>query len=59
MKGPDHSLRVRQIKVLGNSDGEHISLPAKKSALDMQQENCETETLKVFRLLTSQGINQQ
>jgi len=54
LKGPDHNLRVRQIKVLGEMDGENIYLPVKKSAVDLQQENCETETLRVFRMLTSQ-----
>ncbi|XP_053398701.1 E3 ubiquitin-protein ligase MYCBP2-like isoform X4 [Mercenaria mercenaria] len=50
MRGPDHSLRVRQVKVLGDK----IDLPVKKSAAQIQQMNCEAETLKVFRLLTSQ-----
>jgi E3 ubiquitin-protein ligase MYCBP2 len=50
MRGPDHSLRVRQVKVLGD----RIDLPVKKSAAQIQQMNCESETLKVFRLLTSQ-----
>ncbi|XP_069130438.1 LOW QUALITY PROTEIN: E3 ubiquitin-protein ligase MYCBP2-like [Argopecten irradians] len=54
LKGPDHSLRVRQIKVLGDLEGENSSIPAKKSAQDLQQDSCEAETLKVFRLLTSQ-----
>ena len=56
LKGPDHNLRVRQIKVLGEMDGDNIYLPVKKSAVDLQQENCETETLRVFRMLTSQVI---
>lgn len=54
MKGPDHSLRVRQIKILGEMEGQEICVPVKKSAVDMQQENCESETLRVFRMLTSQ-----
>ncbi|XP_062580615.1 E3 ubiquitin-protein ligase MYCBP2-like [Saccostrea cucullata] len=54
MKGPDHSLRVRQIKILGEMEGQETCLPIKKSAVDMQKENCESETLRVFRMLTSQ-----
>ncbi|XP_052283534.1 E3 ubiquitin-protein ligase MYCBP2-like isoform X2 [Dreissena polymorpha] len=50
LRGPDHSLRVRQVKVLGDS----IQLPIRRSASLIQQTNCEAETLKVFRLLTSQ-----
>ncbi|KAL4230611.1 E3 ubiquitin-protein ligase mycbp2 [Mactra antiquata] len=50
LRGPDHSLRVRQVKVLGDS----IDLPVKRSAARIQQINCEAETLRVFRLLTSQ-----
>lgn len=50
LRGPDHSLRVRQVKVLGDS----ILIPPKKSVAQIQQMNCEAETLKVFRLLTSQ-----
>lgn len=50
LRGPDHSLRVRQVKVLGDT----ILVPVKKSVAQIQQMNCEAETLKVFRLLTSQ-----
>ena len=53
-KGPDNSLRLRQIKVLGEMDGVSLTVGAQPSALIMQQRNCEAETLKVFRLLTSQ-----
>ena len=49
-RGPDHSLRVRQVKVLGDN----VYLSVRKSAAHIQQVNCEGETLKVFRLLTSQ-----
>ena len=73
MKGPDNTLRLRQVKVLGLDPG---SIPGKEkkqpqsatSTLSrkphrnigmcnysqIQQINCEAETLKVFRLLTSQ-----
>ena len=54
LKGPDHSLRLRQIKVLGNIDGDSMLVGKRQSPLVMQQKNCEAETLKVFRLLTSQ-----
>ncbi|XP_076446720.1 E3 ubiquitin-protein ligase MYCBP2-like isoform X7 [Babylonia areolata] len=54
LKGPDQSLRVRQIKVLGTVDDEAGVMPVKKTSLQIQQDNCESETLKVFRILTSQ-----
>ena len=54
LKGPDQSLRVRQIKVLGAQEDEDIYLPIKKTAVDLQEDNCEAETLRVFRILTSQ-----
>ena len=47
-------MRVRQIKVLGEMEGQDTLIPVKKAAVDMQQENCESETLRVFRMLTSQ-----
>ena len=50
LKGVDQSLRVRQVKVLGDT----VLVPVKKSATQIQQLNCEAETLKVFRILTSQ-----
>ena len=52
LKGVDQSLRVRQVKVLGDT----VYLSVKKSATQIQQLNCEAETLKVFRILTSQVI---
>ncbi|CAI9731993.1 E3 ubiquitin-protein ligase MYCBP2-like [Octopus vulgaris] len=54
MKGPDNSLRLRQIKVLGEIEGCDCRINNMKNPLKMQQDNCEAETLKVFRLLTSQ-----
>lgn len=51
-------LRVRQIKLLGlpiSDDGMMSKLSMKLlSASQIQLRNCETETLRVFRLLTSQ-----
>ncbi|RZF32318.1 hypothetical protein LSTR_LSTR001782 [Laodelphax striatellus] len=49
LKGPDNSLRVRQVRVL--AAGERT---AQSTALAIQQRNTEAETLKVFRLITSQ-----
>ena len=49
LKGVDQSLRVRQVKVLGDT----VFVPIKKSATQLQQLSCEAETLKVFRILTS------
>ncbi len=54
LKGPDNSLRLRQIKVLGEIEGSVLSVGRHHAPLVMQQKNCEAETLKVFRLLTSQ-----
>lgn len=54
LKGPDNSLRVRQLRVLGEIEGESLKVGKQISSLTIQQKNCETETLKVFRLITSQ-----
>ncbi|XP_046701598.1 E3 ubiquitin-protein ligase MYCBP2 isoform X8 [Silurus meridionalis] len=54
MKGPENTLRVRQVKVLGWKDGETIKIAGQISASVAQQKNCEAETLRVFRLITSQ-----
>lgn len=54
LKGPDNSLRLRQVKVLGEIEGKECQIRNTKNTLKMQQDNCEAETLKVFRLLTSQ-----
>ncbi|GAB6023050.1 hypothetical protein CHUAL_007142 [Chamberlinius hualienensis] len=53
-KGPDSTLRIRQVKVLGFVEGDNLQLPNQPNAIVIQQKNCEAETLKVFRLLTSQ-----
>uniref|UniRef100_A0A4W4F0G7 E3 ubiquitin-protein ligase MYCBP2 n=1 Tax=Electrophorus electricus TaxID=8005 RepID=A0A4W4F0G7_ELEEL len=54
MKGPENTLRVRQVKVLGWKEGESIKIAGQISASVAQQKNCEAETLRVFRLITSQ-----
>ncbi|KAI4471285.1 e3 ubiquitin-protein ligase mycbp2 [Holotrichia oblita] len=54
MKGPDNSVRVRQIRVLGEIDGESLKVGKQYNATTIQQRNCESETLRVFRLITSQ-----
>ncbi|XP_059170813.1 E3 ubiquitin-protein ligase MYCBP2-like isoform X4 [Physella acuta] len=54
LKGADQSLRLRQLKILGSIDNEETELEVKKGAAQIQQDNCEAETLKVFRILTSQ-----
>lgn len=54
LKGPDNSLRVRHIRVLGEVDGEPLKAGKQVNALTIQQKNCEAETLKVFRSITSQ-----
>lgn len=54
LKGPDNSLRVRQIRVLGEIEGEPLKIGKQTNALVIQQKNCEAETLKIFRSITSQ-----
>ncbi|XP_045068074.1 E3 ubiquitin-protein ligase MYCBP2-like isoform X1 [Coregonus clupeaformis] len=54
LKGPENTLRVRQVKVLGWKAGESIKIAGQISASVTQQKNCEAETLRVFRLITSQ-----
>lgn len=54
LKGPDNSVRVRQIRVLGEVVGEPLKIGKQYSATTIQQRNCESETLRVFRLITSQ-----
>ncbi|NXD08304.1 MYCB2 ligase, partial [Nothocercus nigrocapillus] len=54
LKGPENTLRVRQVKILGWKDGESIKIAGQISASVTQQRNCESETLRVFRLITSQ-----
>ncbi|CAH0546546.1 unnamed protein product [Brassicogethes aeneus] len=53
-KGPDNSVRIRQIKILGKLEAETLKVGKQYSALTIQQRNCESETLRVFRLITSQ-----
>ena len=55
LRGPDNNLRLRQVKMLGEGEGgQRGDLGPPANALVMQQQNCEAETLRVFRLLTSQ-----
>lgn len=54
LKGPDNSVRVRQIRVLGEAEGESLKAGRQHSAYTIQQRNCEAETLRVFRLITAQ-----
>lgn len=51
-KGPDNTLRLRQVKALGFAEAP--VLHKQPRALSIQQKNCEAETLRVFRLITSQ-----
>ena len=50
LKGPDNSLRVRQIRLLGDRAAPVRSF----SAAAFHQRTCESVTLRVFRLLTAQ-----
>ncbi|KAJ8027887.1 E3 ubiquitin-protein ligase MYCBP2 [Holothuria leucospilota] len=53
VKGPDSHLRVRQIKVLGIREGDHMP-ELLESDLSLQPMDCISESLRIFRLLTSQ-----
>lgn len=57
-RGPENTLRIRQIKVLGIPVmvEEQFSRNVSKAtnAFQIQQRTCETETLRVFRLITAQ-----
>ncbi|KAL3283868.1 hypothetical protein HHI36_018037 [Cryptolaemus montrouzieri] len=54
LKGPDNSVRVRQIRLLGIVDSESLRVGKQYNSHTIQQRNCEAETLRVFRLITSQ-----
>ena len=56
LRGPDQSVRVRQVRVLGSGEGEGGGVrPLRQhSPLTIQHRACEQETLKVFRLITGQ-----
>lgn len=54
LKGPDNSVRVRHVRLLGRIEGESLKIGKQHSSLTIQQKNCETETLRVFRLITAQ-----
>lgn len=54
LKGPDHSLRIRQLRVLGSMQGQPQAMKKQYSASAIQHRLCEVETLKVFRLIVSQ-----
>ena len=56
IKGPDNNVRLRQVKLVGKSnDFPSPYLPNRGDSQRIQQSNCEVETLRVFRLITSQG----
>ena len=55
IKGPDNTVRLRQVKLIGKaSDFPSPYLPNRADSQRIQQSNCEVETLRVFRLITSQ-----
>lgn len=59
LRGPENTLRVRQVKLLGIAIGAkgdvRSGLSSKLTNTNLiQQRNCETETLRVFRLITGQ-----
>jgi E3 ubiquitin-protein ligase MYCBP2 len=64
IRGPDNTVRLRQVKLIGKSAAEDelggllgtpvVLLPNRAESARIQQANCEAETLRVFRLITSQ-----
>ena len=52
-KGPDNTLRLRHITILG-SKADAQAAKSGQSVQQIQRANCEAETLRVFRYLTSQ-----
>jgi len=59
LKGPDNTLRVRQIKVLGTPMDATSSLMLEKAMSSpsnavIASRKCENETLRIFRLLSSE-----
>ena len=59
LKGTQNSLRIRQLKIQGYSDAAseqaaNITSGHSLSPIVAQRKQCEAETLRVFRLLTSQ-----
>lgn len=57
LKGPDNTLRVRQMKVLGLPNevkGEHVVDRSTITTGVVAQRKCENETLRIFRLLSSE-----
>ncbi|CAL4142860.1 unnamed protein product, partial [Meganyctiphanes norvegica] len=56
LRGPDQSVRVRQVRVLGEGFPESfVPKPFRQhSPVTIQHRACEQETLKVFRLITGQ-----
>lgn len=57
-RGPESTLRVRQVKLLGipvvPDEINNKQNPKSTNSFQIQQRNCETETLRVFRLITAQ-----
>ena len=58
LKGPDNTLRVRQVKALGGGAVGALGPLERElnnaALVTIQQRNCEAETLRVFRLITGQ-----
>ena len=63
MRGPDNTVRLRQVKLIGKCAADDdlgaaaspVALPNRAESARIQQSNCEEETLRVFRLITSQA----
>jgi E3 ubiquitin-protein ligase MYCBP2 len=53
-KGPDNSLRLRHITIMGSKRKSSNWVPVLTPFQQIHMNNCEAETLRVFRSLTSQ-----
>lgn len=57
LKGPDNTLRVRQMKILGipaEVEGDQLVERSSATTTLVAQRKCENETLRIFRLLSSE-----
>lgn len=54
LKGPDNTLRVRQIKVLGCDLSKQRESVKSDASFNIARRKCENETLRIFRLLSSE-----
>ena len=54
LRGPDNGLRLRQVKILGDSAEAGEDFVEQLPANMLRAQTCESELLKVFKLLTAE-----